>query len=65
MKWLKPGKNNREERLNYVDYWAEYVRDNPDKVWSVQQNIIINSQIQNSRCSKLTPKQYLEIKGEA
>lgn len=64
MKWLKPGKDNREERLNYVDYWAEYVRDNPDKVWSEQQNIIINSQIQNSRYSKLTPKQYLEIKGE-
>lgn len=64
MKWLKPGKDNREERMNFVEYWADYVRTHPSKDWSRQQNIIINSQIQSARSVKLTPKQYLEVKGE-
>jgi len=43
--FLKPGKTNKEERLNFVKFWAEYVRTHPDKEWSKQQNIVINSQI--------------------
>lgn len=39
MKWLKPGKTNKEERMNFVKYWAEYVRAHPDKVWGKQQNV--------------------------
>ncbi|HLC65181.1 MAG TPA: hypothetical protein VJI46_03600 [Candidatus Nanoarchaeia archaeon] len=64
MKWLKPGKDNREERMNFVEYWVEYVRTHPDKVWSEQQNILINSAIQSARHIKLTPREYLKIKGE-
>jgi len=64
MKWLKPGKDNREERMNFVEYWADYVRTHHDEEWSRQQNIIIDSQIKNARQLKLTPKEYLEIKGE-
>ena len=64
MKWLKPGRDNKEERMNFVDYWADYVRTHAAKDWSTQQNVIINSQIQSARSIKLTPRQYLEIKGE-
>ena len=64
MKYLKPGRNNREDRLNYVRYWADYVKKHPDKVWSKQQNILINSVMLNAKHSKLTPKEYLKIKGE-
>ncbi|MBI2580241.1 hypothetical protein HYV85_00345 [Candidatus Woesearchaeota archaeon] len=64
MKWLEPGKDNREDRLNFVEYWADYVRTHPPKDWSRQQKVIIDSQIQSARAAKLTPKQYLEIKGE-
>ncbi|HIG98346.1 TPA: hypothetical protein HA231_02900 [Candidatus Woesearchaeota archaeon] len=64
MKWLKPGKDNREERMNFVEYWAEYVRTHHSNDWSRQQNIIINSQLQSARSVRLTPRQYLEIKGE-
>lgn len=42
-KFMKPGKNNKEDRLNFVDFWAEYVRTHSDEEWSKQQNIIINS----------------------
>lgn len=64
MKWLKPGKDNQEERMNFVDYWVEYVRTHPSNDWGKQQNVIINSQLQSARAAKLTPRQYLEIKGE-
>jgi len=64
MKRLKPGKDNKEERMNFVEYWANYVRTHPDKVWSRQQNILINSMMKNAKNSKLTPKEYLKIKGE-
>ncbi len=32
--------------------------------WSRQQNILINSMMKNAKNSKLTPKEYLKIKGE-
>lgn len=64
MKYLKPGKNNREDRMNFVEYWAEYVRTHPDKDWSRQQKVLIDSQIKNARELKpLSVKEYLEIKG--
>lgn len=45
-KFMKPGKTNKEDRLNFVKYWADYVKNHSDEDWSEQQNIIINSQIQ-------------------
>lgn len=64
MNYLKPGRDNREDRMNFVEYWANYVRTHPDKVWSRQQKIVIDSQMQNARHCKLTPQEYLKIKGE-
>lgn len=64
MKWLKPGRDNNEERMNFVEYWANYVKTHSDKEWSRQQNILINSMMKNAKNSKLTPKEYLKIKGE-
>ena len=44
-KYLKPGKTNEEDRLNFVKFWAEYVREHSDADWSRQQNILIDSVI--------------------
>jgi hypothetical protein len=38
-------RKNMEERLKFIDYWANYVKTHPDKVWSKQQNVVIDSQI--------------------
>lgn len=43
--FMKPGKDNQEDRTNFVKYWANYVKTHSDKEWSRQQNIIINGQI--------------------
>lgn len=40
---------NQKERLAFIDLWAEYVLSHSDEDWSRQQNILINSQIQNAR----------------
>lgn len=64
MKKLKVGKDNKEDRMNFVEYWAEYVRTHEDKDWSEQQRILIDSQIKNARKVKLSVKDYLKVKGE-
>jgi hypothetical protein len=38
-------RKNMEERLKFIDFWANYVKTHPDKVWSKQQNVVIDSQI--------------------
>lgn len=43
--YMKPGKDNDEDRLNFVKYWANYVKTHSDKDWSKQQNVVIDSQI--------------------
>ena len=45
--FLKPGKSNKEERLNFVEFWVDYIKTHSDREWSKQQNVIIDSQINN------------------
>ncbi len=50
---------NRDERIAFVERWAEFVRSHDDKEWSRQQNIIIDSQIKSST---MTRDEYLKMK---
>ena len=47
--FMKPGRDNKEERDNFVRFWANYINSVNDDIWSKQQNVIINSQMHNSR----------------
>lgn len=47
--FLKPGKDNKEDRMNFVKYWANYVKTHSDKEWSRQQKNLIYPQIKNAR----------------
>ena len=51
--------DNEKERLEFVERWAEYVKKHPDKVWSKQQNMIINSCLNSAN---MTKEQYLKMK---
>ncbi len=62
MEKLKPGKTNKEDRMHFVEYWAEYVRTHDDHDWSKQQKILIDGQLDHARQTPLTREQYLEIK---
>jgi len=43
--FMKPGRTNQEDRMNFVKFWANYVKTHSDKEWSEQQNIVINGQM--------------------
>ncbi len=44
---LKELKNFKEknfkDRLDFIDYWVNYIKTHSDKEWSKQQNFLINS----------------------
>jgi len=48
-----------EERLWFVKYWSEYVRDNKNAVWSKQQSELINSMLLNANQDR---RLYLKTK---
>ncbi|MFC7079023.1 hypothetical protein [Halorussus caseinilyticus] len=41
--------DNREERIQFIKEWAEYVRTHPDDEWGEQVNKLVNSQIRAAR----------------
>ena len=47
--FLKPGKTNKEDRENFVKYWAAYVRTHANEDWSRQQNILIDAQLKREK----------------
>lgn len=44
-KFMAPGRTNKEDRINFVKFWANYVKMHKDEEWSEQQNIVINAQM--------------------
>jgi len=52
---------NEQERKRFVLQWAEYVRTHSDKVWSRQQNVIINSSLLSAH---MTREQFFKMKRE-
>ncbi|MBU0959014.1 MAG: hypothetical protein KKB31_03655 [Nanoarchaeota archaeon] len=36
---------NAKERLDFIDWWVNYMKNNKDKKWSEEQNVIVDSQI--------------------
>ena len=42
-------KQNADERLKFIKFWAEYIKTHSDKEWSKQQNKLINSQLKTAR----------------
>jgi hypothetical protein len=48
-----------KERLRFVRFWADYVKKTPNKEWSRQQNILINSVLKSANQNV---ELYLRIK---
>ena len=42
----KEKQKNFEERMKFIDFWADYVKKHSDKEWSAQQKILIDGQMQ-------------------
>lgn len=41
----KEKQENFKERLKFIDYWVNYIKNHSDREWGSQQNKLINSQI--------------------
>lgn len=54
---------NKEERMTFIDYWAELCRTDFGLAKKMQ-NLWINNRLKKGRELGLTVKEYLEIKGE-
>ncbi len=52
---------NFKERLEFVHYYAEWVKRVPNEVWSKQQAELIDSFMVNAINFKMTPEKYLEM----
>jgi hypothetical protein len=52
-------KTDKQERLNFVRFWANYVKTHNNKVWSKQQNVLINSVMKSV---DKDPKNYMKLK---
>lgn len=48
-----------KQREWFVNYWADFVKNNPDKEWSRQQNVLINSVLKSAK--QFSRKEYLEL----
>ena len=47
------------QRIEWVRYWVDYMKKNPNEVWSKQQADFINSVM---RSADVSPGNYMEIK---
>jgi len=51
--------NDKQERLKFVRFWANYVKTHSNRVWSRQQNVLINSVMKSA---DKDPKRYIKLK---
>jgi len=50
---------NNKQRLEWVKYWAEYMKKTSNRVWSKQQADFINSVM---RSADVDPEIYMKVK---
>lgn len=52
---------NREQRLEAVKHWVQFIRDNPPEVWGPQQNDLVDSQLRSARELGLSAAHYRRV----
>lgn len=53
-------KQNLKERLDFVHFYAKWIKSVPNEVWSKQQAEFIDDLFDNSKNFSLTPEKYLK-----
>lgn len=51
-----------KSRMDFVEKWANFVKDNPDREWSKLQAELIDSQLENAEHVNLSREQVDYIK---
>ena len=59
---IRSAKTDKEknfiERLEFIKFWAEYVKTHSDEDWSKQQNMLIDSQIESANSLALVRRKF-------
>ena len=53
-------KQNLDERLKFLHFYAQWVKSVPNEVWSKQQAEFIDSLFENSKNFQMDAKKYLK-----
>lgn len=53
---------NREQRLEQIKRWVEYIETNPPETWGPQLNGLVNSQLESARNADISVEQYRRIR---
>lgn len=61
MKILFDKEKNFRERIEFIHFYANWVKSVPNKVWSGQQAKFINSLMANAKNFQLSKEKYLEM----
>lgn len=52
---------NRDERIQRVKQWVEYIKSTPVEEWGPQQNRVVNSQLDSAQNSGLSVEHYQRV----
>lgn len=56
---------NRQERIEGIKRWVEYIQQQPPETWGSQQNRLIDSQLASARETELTPEHEQRVQAFA
>lgn len=56
---------NREQRIEAVKRWVEYIQSEPVEVWGPQQNAIVDGQLDAAQSADLSPEHQQRVKSVA
>lgn len=56
---------NREQRIEAVNRWVEYIKSEPVEVWGPQQNAIVNGQLEAAQHADLSAEHHQHVKSKA
>lgn len=52
---------NRQQRIESITHWVQFIKDNPPEVWGPQQNRLVDSQLRSARESDLSADHYQRV----
>lgn len=45
---------NREQRIEMIKHWVEYIRSEPPESWGPQQNAVVNGQLEAAQSVRMS-----------
>ena len=56
---------NREQRIEGIKRWVDYIKSEPPETWGPQQNAVVNGQLDAARSVQTSASQHQRVKDVA